>query len=289
MTITDPKLYVNTVHNSARQAIDKLARSGDSRASILSDIVRQPISFWVEDEQSINFLKDIVRDAASKQETPIVTLYLIPGRDNGGFSAGGAIDDEHYLACIERIAQVLAPLPSIIIVEPDAVAHAEQLGPFARRNRMALLASCVSLLKSVQPRHAVYIDAGHARWLAPRTAAHLLLQAGVSNADGFSLNVSNFVPTTETIAYGEAVSGLLGGAHFVIDTSRNGSLTSPDGTFNPAGRKLGHEPTTDTGHELVDAYLWIKVPGESDGGPGAPPAGVFWPDYAYGLATATSD
>ena len=63
--------------------------------------------------------------------------------------------------------------------------------------------------------------------------------------------------------------------HFVIDTSRNGrgSWTPKPGTTykdpqtwcNPPDRGLGVRPTTRTGNPLVDAYLWIKVPGESDG------------------------
>ena len=57
-------------------------------------------------------------------------------------------------------------------------------------------------------------------------------------------------------------------------------------------------PTTRTGNELVDAFLWVKRPGDSDGqctrgtaGPedpvyGAvdPPAGQRWAEYALGLA-----
>ncbi|MFF4648626.1 glycoside hydrolase family 6 protein [Streptomyces sp. NPDC001380] len=95
--------------------------------------------------------------------------------------------------------------------------------------------------------------------------------------------------------------------HFVVDTSRNGQgpWEAPAGTYpdpqtwcNPPGRGLGTRPTADTGVPLLDAYLWIKVPGESDGsctrgtaGPadpeyGAvdPAAGVWWPDQAHGLA-----
>jgi cellulase/cellobiase CelA1 len=75
-------------------------------------------------------------------------------------------------------------------------------------------------------------------------------------------------------------------AHFVIDTGRNGrgalntavyaappfsqppevigSLTG--GNYcNPPRAGLGLRPTADTRVALVDAYLWIKVPGESDG------------------------
>ena len=60
---------------------------------------------------------------------------------------------------------------------------------------------------------------------------------------------------------------------FVIDTSRNGqgpwtpTVSYPDAQdwCNPPGRGLGLRPTADTGNALVDAYLWVKLPGESDG------------------------
>ena len=36
---------------------------------------------------------------------------------------------------------------------------------------------------------------------------------------------------------------------------------------------------------LLDAFVWIKRPGESDGTcNGGPPAGSWWPEYALGLA-----
>jgi endoglucanase len=74
--------------------------------------------------------------------------------------------------------------------------------------------------------------------------------------------------------------------HFVIDTSRNGRGTLDTapyaiapynqpknvldklGTYNwcnPPGAGLGRPPTVDTGVPLVDAFLWVKTPGESDG------------------------
>jgi endoglucanase len=87
--------------------------------------------------------------------------------------------------------------------------------------------------------------------------------------------------------YGEAhvasvtsrLKRLMGGAeastHFVVDTSRNGQghwRADPGATFpncqdwcNPPGRGLGLRPTVRTGRALVDAYLWIKSPGKSDG------------------------
>lgn len=100
--------------------------------------------------------------------------------------------------------------------------------------------------------------------------------------------------------------------HFVIDSSRNGQgpWTPPTGVYpdpqdwcNPPGRGLGVRPTADTGVPLLDAYLWVKVPGESDGsctrgtaGPGDPewggtvdpPAGTWWPEQAHQLAELAS-
>lgn len=89
--------------------------------------------------------------------------------------------------------------------------------------------------------------------------------------------------------------------HFVIDTSRNGQThdtnATADTTYateapgrmtqyglapfrqasntvaalaggswcNPPGAGVGERPTSQTGHPLVDAFLWIKTVGESDG------------------------
>jgi endoglucanase len=67
-----------------------------------------------------------------------------------------------------------------------------------------------------------------------------------------------------------------GTAHFIIDTSRNGlgpwdyrssypSAGVAQDWCNPPGRGLGLQPTANTGVPLLDAYLWIKIPGASDG------------------------
>jgi endoglucanase len=64
--------------------------------------------------------------------------------------------------------------------------------------------------------------------------------------------------------------------HFVVDTSRNGrgpwkppskypSAGAAQDWCNPPLRGLGVAPTDATAAALDDAYLWVKVPGESDG------------------------
>src|SRR5215510_1470890 len=112
-----------------------------------------------------------------------------------------------------------------------------------------------------------------------RPAARLN-QAGVDDARGFSLNTANFFTTDDEIGYGEAISGLTNGSHYVIDTSRNGAGPAPDSALdwcNPSGRALGTPPTAATAGAHADAYLWIKRPGESDGtcDRGEPQAGNF--------------
>jgi endoglucanase len=97
-------------------------------------------------------------------------------------------------------------------------------------------------------------------------------------------------------------------AHFVIDTSRNGqgpwtpatTYPDPQDWCNPPDRGLGLRPTADTNVDLLDAYLWVKIPGESDGectrglGPAGttvdpewsrvdPPAGGWFPEMALDL------
>ncbi|MEP6852296.1 MAG: glycoside hydrolase family 6 protein [bacterium] len=87
-------------------------------------------------------------------------------------------------------------------------------------------------------------------------------------------------PTANTAGINSRDASELGStqptAHFVIDTSRNGQgpWTPPAGTYgdpqtwcNPPGRGLGARPRAnpDPANPLLDAYLWIKTPGQSDG------------------------
>jgi endoglucanase len=118
-----------------------------------------------------------------------------------------------------------------------------------------------------------------------------LKRNGVKDADGFFLNVSNFRGDGELIRYGNDISKRVGGKHFVIDTSRNGQgpWTPPSGRYtdaqdwcNPPGRGLGDRPTTkSTGSPLLDAKLWVKVPGESDGSCTRGTAGPTDPQWGF--------
>ena len=210
---------------------------------------------------------------------PVIVLYFIPNRDLGNHSRGGAKDDAEYLQFVSEFCDGLKDKHCFIILEPDALTHAlashdEKL----TTSRIDLFNSALTTIKQKCKNARVYIDVGHPRWIPAKDVSNCL--KSIYNFDGVSINVSNFVPLVECVAYGHAI-----GAHFVIDTSRNGNnvLTSEDGWCNPSNRRVGKSPQL-FNKGLLDAYLWIKIPGESDGKcNGGPRAGQFWPEYAREL------
>ena len=112
--------------------------------------------------------------------------------------------------------------PAAIILEPDALAMADCLSGDQRQERFDLMGYAVDTLTR-NPATAVYVDAGHSRWVSADDMANRLNQVGVAKARGFSLNTANFFTTDEEIGYGDAISGMTGGKPYVIDTSRNGA------------------------------------------------------------------
>ncbi len=279
------KMYVNPFSPAKKQA-DAWRRSRPEDAVLIDKIANQPIAQWMGEWNS-NIGGD-VRDAVSRitgaKALPVFVAYNIPNRDCGSYSAGGARSADAYRQWIRSFANGLGGKPAVVILEPDALAGMNCLSAPLRAERVALIRDAVSVLKARGA--AVYIDAGHAKWVGAGEMAQRLKSAGVAEAAGFSLNISNFLGNAVNIAYGEAVSRQIGGKHFIIDTSRNGAGGSQTGNWcNPSGQSIGSAPTSNTGNKLVDAFLWIKVPGESDGTcGGGPKAGQWWADYALALA-----
>ena len=288
--------WVDPASPAARQ-VEQWRRQGRTEdARLLQRIARQPVAVWPAGEDPTETVHAATAGATAQGGTALLVAYHIPHRDCGQHSAGGAVDGAAYRRWIDRFASAIGPSRAWVVLEPDAVAHSVDgcTPPEYREERYRLLSDAVVRLKR-QPHTRVYLDAGNPAWITdPAQLVGPLGRAGVDRADGFALNVSNFQTTAVTRAYGHRLATLLGGPdarHFVIDTSRNGNgpLTGDHATAwcNPPGRALGTRPTLQTGDPLVDAYLWIKRPGESDGPcRGGPPAGRWWPRYALGLARA---
>ncbi|MFE9682993.1 glycoside hydrolase family 6 protein [Streptomyces sp. NPDC006285] len=268
---------------------ERQGRGHDAR--LLRRIADRPAALWPAGDRPEPSIREATGAAARAGRTAVFVAYDIPHRDCGQHSAGGAPDANAYRDWIERFARALGDSDALVVLEPDAVAHiVDGCTPVEyHAEREQLLAEAIVRLKR-QPRTKVYLDAGNPAWIEdPRKLVEPLGRAGVANADGFALNVSNFQTDAAIKEYGRRLSAALGGKHFVMDTSRNGNGPlggdPSDAWCNPPGRALGAPPTTDTGDPLVDAYLWIKRPGESDGQcRGGPAAGQWWADYALGLA-----
>jgi endoglucanase len=275
-------------NSSAKQTADSWRASRPVDAAQLDKIAAAPqaqwFGEWSGDVQSA--VRSAASTAAGVGSVPVLVAYNIPQRDCGGLSAGGVGSPDAYKTWIGAFANGLAERKAVVILEPDALSDMECLSAADQNTRIGLMAYAVAALKAASSGVAVYLDGGHSSWLSATEQASRLTKANVAGADGFALNVSNFQYTSNLVAYGRSVSALIGGKHFIIDTSRNGNGPTADNQWcNPAGRALGPSPTTATADPLVDAYLWIKAPGESDGAcNGAPVAGAWWADYALGLA-----
>jgi endoglucanase len=361
-------LYVPPPDHGARRQIAELISQGDrDEARLIRAMIDTPQAVWFTAGTPRSVKRDVrstVARAAAKRDVPVLVAYNVPFRDCAQFSAGGATTRAEYEAWIDGFAAGIGSRRAIVVLEPDGLGIIPWYDPYgsadgsntlewcqpaeadpatAAADRFAMLDYAVDVLDRL-PNVTTYLDGTHSAWLGVGDIAHRLVQAGVDDAEGFYLNVSNYQFTTNSVHYGRWISSciayatdvvaddffgcpnqywnggplpakiaeLLGewtgvalssfaewsadsddpalntsgidlrystmlgevdpGASYVIDTSRNGqgpwrapAYPDPQDWCNPPGRGTGLAPTLDTGEPLVDAYLWIKIPGESDG------------------------
>ncbi|MFJ2786939.1 MULTISPECIES: glycoside hydrolase family 6 protein [unclassified Streptomyces] len=283
--------WVNPDGRAARAVAEHLAAGRTAEAELLRRISSRPQAEWIGPDRPEEDARAVTEAADRAGSEALLVLYDIPNRDCGQHSAGGAPDAAAYRDWVDAVARGIGARRATVVLEPDAVMHVVD-GCTERRHhveRYELLKAAVQRLKR-QPSVTVHLDAGNAGWGGPERLAGPLKEAGIEDADGFAVNVSNFRTTEESAAYGRRLSALVGGKPFVIDTSRNGNGPWAEGDpvdswCNPPGRALGAFPTRDTGDPLVSAHLWIKRPGESDGEcRGGPKAGEWFDVYARELA-----
>jgi endoglucanase len=363
--------------DGVRQVAMLRSQGRKADAALLSAMLDTPTAVWVESgmpAEAERQVRRVTTVAAAKRAIPVLVLYNIPFRDCAQYSAGGATSAAEYKAWIDGVARGIGNREAFIVVEPDGLGiipwyttingqlewcqPAEAEPATAAAERFEMLNYAVDTLKAL-PKTSVYLDGTHDGWLGVGDISDRLIKAGVTRADGFFLNASNYRWTDRLVKYGSWIAqcihldqnswfqrGWCGSQyypaspgdfstwaltdqtydkayadtglardweampHFIIDTSRNGQgpWTPPAGAYpdpqdwcNPPERGLGLRPTLDTGHELVDAFVWIKVPGESDGqcsrGLGSgnnvvdpvwgrvdPAAGAWFPEQALQLA-----
>jgi endoglucanase len=278
------KLYVTPGTAAAAAA----SHATDPRDAVaLRSIAQTPTAVWIGDWDAATAVSArvdrVLTDAGRTHRVPVLVLYAVPHRDCGSNSRGGSPSAASYQVWFNKALAGVKGRRAIVVLEPDALPQLDCLPAADRAARVQLLSWAVGQL-ALRRSVTSYIDAGNANWQPTKIIASRLRAVGAQRLRGFSLNVSGFQSTAASTSYGEKVSALAGGAHFVIDTSRNGRATATT-WCNPKGQRLGTRPTVTTRNPLVDAYLWVKHPGESDGTcGGGPAAGRFWVSYALALA-----
>jgi endoglucanase len=339
----DSRLFVPPPSSGAPQQILQLLKSHDLEDAVrIAAMESIPRAVWFTSgtpAQVRQQVRQTMVEAAVERAVPVLVAYDIPGRDCAQYSAGGALTEADYEAWINGFAAGIGNGRAVVILEPDALGNLpSNCGgpttnyPFTDAERYAEIQYAVAALEA-QPRVSVYLDGTHSAWQSVGTMTQRLLTAGVRNAQGFFVNVSNYQPTPNLVDYGTWISdciaivtdpsnafynnpgacasqyypanpsdfstwGLttawyaqnMGNAvattHFVIDTSRNGdgpnnmqayaqapydqpssviSKLAGGNWCNPPNSGLGLRPTANTRVPLLDAYLWVKTPGQSDG------------------------
>uniref|UniRef100_UPI000783F8BC glycoside hydrolase family 6 protein n=1 Tax=Herbidospora sakaeratensis TaxID=564415 RepID=UPI000783F8BC len=268
------------------------ANPNDSKTAVIRDrIAAVPQGRWFTTTNTSAVRSQVssyVGAAASQGKIPIMVVYNIPNRDCSGASTGGAPSHSAYRAWIDEVAAGLSGRAAYIILEPDVLPIMTNCMSSSLQNDVkASMAYAGKKLKAASSQVKVYFDIGHGGWLGAQEAANRLLQSDIANsADGISVNVSNYRSNSTEIAYAKSVIAATGISRLkaVIDTSRNGNGPQGSEWCDPSGRATGTWSTTNTGDSAIDAFLWIKLPGEADGCIAA--AGQFVPQRAYDLAIA---
>ncbi|HEY6927771.1 MAG TPA: glycoside hydrolase family 6 protein [Steroidobacteraceae bacterium] len=382
----DTRFAIRTPDQGAVDQLQQLFRAHQYKdAFVLFNTLAQPQAVWLTGGTPTEVAANVdtsLREAAAQRARAVFVIYNIPGRDCGGFSAGGAQTTPDYEAWIDAIATAVGDRRAIIILEPDGLANLPSdcgLDPTGQltTDRFTQLSYAVNALESL-PGTRVYLDAGNSHWQAVGTIASRLVRAGLDRTQGFSLNVSNYQPTEALIQYGTWIGQCISFAndssqggwrlghydfcasqyfpanaddfstwhltdewyaqnlsapptnppHFVLDTSRNGQTHATNATTdvtyptespgrmtqysltpfnqgpnvitalaggswcNPPGAGVGARPTIQTGSPLVDAFLWIKTVGESDGSCDAAGGARAWDYNVYskpGWPTTAAD
>lgn len=288
-----------------QQRLARAGRAGD--AALIGKIANQPQFKWygkwagaTSPERTMR--KDLARFARQMPgSVPLIASMRHEGKGcSPSYTGGGAAADAAFRRWIRGFARAIGTRRVVVAYEPDSLGTVECLARSRRKARLGTLAYGVDVLSKL-PNATVYLEAGASDWQGAARMAPKLRAVGVSKVRGFMLNATHFDWTTNNIAYGKRLSRLVGGKHFIINTSHNGAgplhqrvwvnrskhLWRIENVWcNPPNSALGARPTTTTADPAVDAYLWVERPGYSNGACNGGPAtvGAWWRERALTLA-----
>ncbi len=199
-----------------------------------------------------------------------------------------------FRARIDAVARATSSRPAVFLLEVDAIGSSKCIQKVGSLGIWeADLRYEVNAIGSL-PHTVVYLEAGYSDANGPRYTARVLRASGVGRIRGFFTNDTHLNWTINEVRWGDQVSRMTHGAHFIVNTAQNGNgpkknphpvTQGNEDNCNPPGRALGPPPSTQTGFPYVDAWLWTSPPGNSGGScRGGPPSGTFWATRAIDLA-----
>jgi endoglucanase len=220
---------------------------------------------------------------------PLLATYRIVDGHCGRWADPPA-DQADYHNFIQGFASGIGSYRAVLFLEMDSLITMPCLSRHGQAVREHELSDAINVLSANCPHLVIYLDSGAGDALHARDAARFLRASGVAKIQGFFLNSTHFDWTRSEIRYGQQISRMTGGKHFVINTGENGIGPQRPRDIVHQGMEvlcnpragLGPLPTANTGFRNVDMFAWTSNPGESGGqcGAGAPPTGVYWPAYA---------
>lgn len=259
---------------------------------------------------------------------------------NGELTVANGGEKRYQKEFIDKIAAAFKSHPKqriVAVIEPDSlpnIATNLSVPKCAAAEPVYRHAVAYAVKTLAMPNVSLYLDAAHAGWLGwsknrekiAKIFSEVLAEAGgADKIRGFATNVSNYDtltpgdlpklepsdPCPDELTYvkildASLTEGGISGKAFLIDTSRNGraGIRTKSGSWcNVKGAGLGERPQASPA-PLIDAYYWIKPPGEADGGsdpakpgfdekcgpaspdsaPGSPRAGAWFGKYLIELA-----
>jgi len=237
---------------------------------------------------------------------PLMAVMRHQGKGcSASYRGGGEAEDRATMRWYDDFADAVGEARVVIGFEPDSLGTIDCLARDRRQDRLDVLRYGVDKLAQL-PNATIYLEAGASDWEPAARTAKQLRQIGIDKVRGFMLNVTHHDWTRANIRHGRQLSRMVGGKHFIINTSYNGRgpihykrwINKTQHKWrrinvwcNPGLRGLGPAPTTATADPLVDAYMYINRPGYSAGScNGGPlPVGAWWPERGLMYATYATD
>lgn len=232
-----------------------------------------------------------------------ITTYFIA---HNGCNSG---DQPNFRSEVDALKAAVGNFPAVLFLEEDALDTICWTNPAAVSGRAALLKYEIDQLSQL-PHALIYVEGGTSDANSPAQVARVLTASDAVKIRGFFLNDTHFNWASNEIRFGNKVSRLTGGLHFVVDTRGDGQgpLLNPhpvtqgiEHLCNPPHRGLGPKPVASDGRSYglysphLDGFVWVTTPGESTNStcPGQPgdwaPSGIFDESIAIDFAAHAND